>query len=153
MSATDKVAVGDLNSNAKGSGARKSGGKVQFSLVPLHLLAGVARVLMGGTMKYKSWNWAKGMPWSECFNCTCRHLFRWFFLREDIDPESGEHHLDHVMCNVLFMRHYTLTYTEGDDRPPYYVDFVKEMDFFSALFDAEAYCERNGIPLPNKKAA
>ncbi len=145
MEEIELVAVGDLNSNAKGSGARKNGGKVSFSIVPLHLLAGCARVLMGGLIKYAPWNWAKGMDWSVCFDCTCRHLFRWWYLREDLDPESGEHHLDHVLCNVLFLRHYAVSYKEGDDRPPSFIDFAEGTDLFSILFDAEAYCERNGL--------
>jgi hypothetical protein len=111
----------------------------------MHLLAGVARVLMGGTMKYKSWNWAKGMDWSVCFDCLIRHLFKWWFMREEIDEESGEHHLDHAMCNLLFLRHYTVSYLEGDDRPPDYVDFAEGLGLFNEKFDAEAYCERNGI--------
>lgn len=144
-SVQDEVAVGDLNSTAKGSGARKSGGKIKFSLIPLHLLAGTARVLMAGVTKYAAWNWAKGMAWSECFDCTIRHLFKWWYCGEDYDEETGEHHLDHVMCNVLFMRHYAETYKEGDDRPPAYCDFMEEMDWAFTKFDEEAYKERNGL--------
>lgn len=139
------VAVGDLNSDQRGSGARKSGGKVAFSLLPLHLLAGAARVLMGGTLKYRSWNWAKGMPWSECFNCTLRHLLAWWYLGEDQDAESGEHHLDHVLCNLLFLRHYELSYPEGDDRPPAVAAFDGELAWFKTLFDADDYRRRNGL--------
>lgn len=145
MAVSDEVAVGDLDSTAKGSGARKSGGKVNFALIPMHLLAGTARVLMGGVVKYASWNWAKGMAWSECFNCTIRHLFKWWYCGEDYDAETGEHHLDHVMCNVLFMRHYTMTYKEGDDRPPSYTDFADEYDWSFQPFDEAAFKERNNI--------
>lgn len=131
----DELSVGDLNSTKKGTGARKSKGKVAFSLLPLHLLAGVARVLMFGARKYAPYNWAHGMVWSECFNCTCRHLFKWWFFREEVDEETGEHHLDHVMCNILFLRHYTLEYTEGDDRPPKDANFGgKSFDNFTQLF-------------------
>ena len=83
----DKVNIGDLESTAKGSGARKNGGKTMFDLVPLHLLAGVARVLTGGKMKYKEWNWAKGMIWSACFNCAMRHMFKFWYAREELDQE------------------------------------------------------------------
>jgi hypothetical protein len=137
------VAVGDLDSDAKGTGARKNGGKVSFSLIPLHLLAGVARVLQGGLIKYKAWNWAKGMPWSVCFDCTMRHLLKWWYMGEDIDTESGEHHLDHAICNLLFLRHYEMAYREGDDRPPAHIDFQEALDFFNTTFDAEKYQERN----------
>ncbi len=139
------VAVGDLSSNAKGSGARKNSGKIVLSLVPFHLFAGVSRVLMGGMIKYAPWNWAKGMKWSTAFDCTLRHLFKWWYMGEELDQESGEHHLDHVLCNVLFLRHFTLTYSEGDDRPDAFADFAKELDFFNETFDAEAYAERNNL--------
>lgn len=117
MSGQDPVAVGDLNSDAPGSGARRNGGKPDFSLIPLHLLAGTARVLMHGQIVYARWNWAKGMAWSIPFSCIMRHLLRWFFLREDIDPDSGEHHGHHIICNVLMILHYHNAYREGDDRP------------------------------------
>jgi len=141
---TDQIAIGDVNSTAKGSGARKSKGKVAFSLVPLHLLAGTARVFMCGKVKYAEWNWAKGMPWSECFCCTMRHLLKWFFLGEDNDPETQEHHLDHVMCNILMLRHYVTNYTEGDDRPPGWTMFHESFEDFIELFDEEAFKERTG---------
>lgn len=142
---SESVSVGDLNSTAKGSGARKSAGKVDWSLVPFHLLAGVARVLMSGTIKYASWNWAKGMPWSECFRCTCSHLFKFWFLRQELDDETQEHHLDHAICNLLFLRHYTLAYKEGDNRPPEYADFASAIEWFNQRFDAEAFKKRTGF--------
>lgn len=142
--AKDNVAQGDLNSNEKGSGARRNSGKVSFSLVPLHLLAGCARVFMGGKIKYAPFNWAKGMAWSACFDCIFRHLFRWWFLGEDIDKESGEHHLDCVFCNLFMLRHYVDNYKEGDDRPPASIDFQGSMEDFSKLFDEESFKERTG---------
>jgi hypothetical protein len=119
----DKVSVGDLNSTAKGDAARKSSGKVQWQLIPYPVLVGVARVLEFGILKYAEWNWSKGMPWGECMRCTLSHLFKFWFMGQECDEESGEHHLDHVMCNVMFMRHYTLVYKEGDNRPPDWTDF------------------------------
>lgn len=135
--------TGDINSTEKGSGARANTGKVSFSILPMHLLAGAARVLMGGLVKYAPWNWSKGMQWSTCVDCLLRHLFKWWFCGEDIDPESGEHHLDHVICNALFLRHYQMTYKDGDDRPPAFADFASEFDWFNSAFDKDAYLERN----------
>jgi hypothetical protein len=99
-------AEGDVNSAERGSAARANKGKVSFSLVPFHLLAGTARVLMGGLLKYAEWNWAKGMKWSIPMDCTFRHLLKFWFLGEDIDAESGEHHLDLVLCNIFMLKHY-----------------------------------------------
>ena len=138
----DKVAVGDLNSDERGSGARRSGGKMMFHQVPMHLLAGVARVMMGGMQKYKPLNWAKGMVWSVCFDATMRHMFKWWYARESADQESMEHHLDHAICNLLFLKHYLTYYPEGDDRPPEGLFTTEDID---QLFDAEEYCKRNSV--------
>ena len=141
-SANAPVAVGDLQSTAKGTGARKNGGKVMFSQVPMHLMAGVARVLQGGMIKYKPFNWAKGMAWSVCFDCAQRHLQKFWYAREELDQESMEHHLDHAMCNLLFLKHYLSYYPEGDDRPPEGLFTTEDID---KLFDADDYCKRNEI--------
>ena len=141
---SDFYAEGDVNSSAKGSGARANAGKVSFSLVPMHLMAGVARVFMGGLLKYASFNWAKGMKWSTCYDCVFRHLLKWWYCGEDIDPESGEHHLDHVLANVFMLRHYTKTYTDGDDRPlDDSIGFAEWMEDLNTRFDEQAYLERN----------
>ncbi len=137
-------AVGDVHSRERGSGARANSGKVSFSALPLHLLAGTARVLMGGKLKYAPWNWAKGMPWSVCYDCTMRHMMRWWYLGEEKDAESGEHHLDHAICNLLMLRHYIITHKKGDDRPDLDVTAFGEcMDDFSQSFSVEDYLDRN----------
>ncbi len=144
MKNDNEVATGDLASIEKGSGARRNGGKVEFSLIPLHLMAGVARVLMFGKMKYKEWNWAKGIGYSCTFDCALRHLTKWFYCREECDPETGEHHLDHAIANLLFLRHYSLTHPAGDDRPPTYTDFHEWLGDINTPFDIEAAKERSG---------
>jgi ribosomal protein L32 len=74
------------------------------------------RVWMYGAKKYAAWNWAKGMDWSVPFACAMRHLAAWQ-RGEDIDPESGQSHLAHAMCNLRMLTLYTKNYPEGDDRP------------------------------------
>ncbi|MCP4900020.1 MAG: hypothetical protein GY906_23880 [bacterium] len=113
-----EFAEGNIDSTERGTCARKNGGKIMLSLVPFHLLAGTARVLMWGARKYAPWNWAKGGQWSTPMDCMLRHLFKWWYCGEDCDQESGEHHLDHAMCNLLFLVHYKDTHNKGDDRPP-----------------------------------
>lgn len=140
----DFYTEGDVDSTERGSGARANKGKVSFALFPLHLLTGACRVFMGGLLKYAAWNWTKGMKWSIPYDCTQRHLFKFFYMGEDIDPESGEHHLDMVLCNVLMLKHYTLTYKEGDDRPPTDLTrFAEWMKDLQTNFDEEAYLKRN----------
>jgi len=108
--------IGDVNSEAKGSGARFNNGKPDFSLIPLVTLEDEARVWEYGKKKYAAWNWAKGMPWSVPFACAVRHLSAWQ-RGEDLDPESGLPHLAHVACNIRMLTLYSKTYPEGDDRP------------------------------------
>lgn len=110
-------AVGDLNSQAKGSGARFNSGKPDYSMIPMHLLEEIALVFMYGAKKYDDWNWAKGMKWSVPFACMMRHSFRFFFLGERNDKESGYSHLAHIGCNLLMLMHYEKFFPEGDDRP------------------------------------
>ena len=109
--------VGDINSDAKGTGARYNNGKADFSLIPLSTLEDEAKVWSYGAKKYKAHNWMKGMPWSVPYACAMRHLSAWQ-AGEDIDPESGQPHLAHVMCNIRMLTLYSKTYLEGDDRPP-----------------------------------
>lgn len=114
---TSEYNEGNIHSEARGTTARCNAGKVRLSLVPLHLLTGCARVLEAGLKKYAPWNWAKGGKWSTPMDALLRHLLKWWFCREEYDPESGEHHLDHAMANLMFLIHYNKTYRDGDDRP------------------------------------
>jgi hypothetical protein len=87
-----------------------------MELIALCTLEGEARVWDYGRRKYAEWNWAKGMPWSVPMGCILRHLSAWQ-RGEDIDPESGLPHLDHISCNVRMLQLYARTYPDGDDRP------------------------------------
>jgi hypothetical protein len=108
--------IGDVKSDAKGSGARFNSDKPDFSLIPLVTLEDEARVWEYGKRKYAAWNWAKGMPWSVPFACIQRHMAAWQ-RGEDNDPESGLPHMAHVACNVRMLLLYSKNYQEGDDRP------------------------------------
>jgi len=137
-------AEGDINSSAKGSGARANRGKVCLSLVPLHLFAGAARVFMAGVLKYAEWNWTKGMKWSTPMDCLLRHLFKWWYFGEECDPETGEHHLDYAICNLVMLRHYVKAYPEGDDRPPCdLTGFATAWEDFIKCFDETDFLARN----------
>jgi hypothetical protein len=144
MNQQPKPNEGDLNSDERGTCARFNGGKTMFSLVPMHLLYGAARVFMHGMQKYAPWNWAKGGKWSTAFDCLIRHLFKWWFCREELDKESGQHHLDHAICNLLFLRHYRDTYKDGDDRPPASAAFDISLLEMNKLYEPE-------LPEPKKR--
>jgi hypothetical protein len=55
-------------------------------------------------------------------------LHAWFVEREEIDPESGKHHLDEAACNLMFLRGYAARlneYEEFDDRETIYMNPLK----------------------------
>ncbi len=111
-----KKGVGDVDSDARGSGARYNCDKPDYSMMPMHLFDEACMVWTYGAVKYKRWNWAKGMPWSVPFACICRHMFAWY-RGERNDKESGLSHLAHVICNLMMLIHYERFFPEGDDRP------------------------------------
>ena len=108
--------VGDVTSEARGSGARFNYGKPDYSLIPLTTMAAEARVWAYGKEKYAAWNWTKGMAWSIPFACLMRHMSAWQ-AGEECDAESGLPHLAHAMCNLRMLTLYATNYQEGDDRP------------------------------------
>lgn len=108
--------IGDVNSDARGSGARFNAGKIPMELIPGIALEDCAKVFDYGRAKYAAWNWAKGMAWMVVFGCLLRHLYAWA-RGEDNDPESGLPHLGHAMCNLVMLTTFASTFPEGDDRP------------------------------------
>lgn len=112
-----KEAVGDIASEKRGAGARFNSNKSQYHQLPLFALEGVVKVLMHGAKKYAPGNYLKGMAWSVVFDSLMRHLVAWQ-RGEDTDPESGEAHIDHALCNLIFLSAYRDVYPEGDDRWP-----------------------------------
>lgn len=111
------MSEGDVNSEARGSGARFNDGKVEYHQFPIESIEGVLRVLMYGAKKYAPGNYLKGQKWSTPFNSMMRHMAAWQ-RGEELDRESGLPHLDHAMCNLMFLSIYRDVYPEGDDRWP-----------------------------------
>lgn len=89
--------------------------KVRFDLISVPALEGLARVLTYGASKYEAHNWRKGIEWHRLIRATLAH-FTSFMRGEDMDPESGLPHIDHVMCNVMFLSEFAKTGNGTDDR-------------------------------------
>ena len=94
---------------------RNPEGKPEWDLVDWKSLEPMVRVLMHGAKKYAPDNWKKGYPIRRTFSSLMRHMAA-FMDGEDIDPESGESHLGHAMCNILFMQYMLDNKPEYDDR-------------------------------------
>lgn len=80
----------------------KSNGKPPLALLPRAGLEGVAKVMAFGAQKYDMHNWRKGSDDIEFLNSTLRHIYK-YLDGEDLDDESGEHHLSHAACDILFI--------------------------------------------------
>ncbi len=84
-------------------GRKFDAGKQRWSLVPWHGLEAVGRVLEFGAQKYGADNWrlvdgAERRYWDAAM----RHMIA-FGKGEDLDKETGESHLAHAVCCLLFV--------------------------------------------------
>jgi len=101
-----------------GHGTKDDAGKTRFSLVPVEALTAIAGVFTYGAKKYSEDNWRNGMSWRRMLDPLKRHIAAWEG-GEDLDPESGYHHLAHAGCCLMMLLTYCLLpnfYREHDDR-------------------------------------
>ena len=76
--------------------------KTRVDLLDPEWLEGVGRILAFGAKKYAANNWRKGIKQSRLLGAALRHIFA-FARGEKNDPESGESHLLHASCCLMFM--------------------------------------------------
>ena len=97
------------------SGDRFNNRKLKWSLVSWKALEPMVEVLMFGAKKYDSWNWAKGLKYTEICESLQRHLNA-FIQGEDDDQESKLSHVGHILCNAMFLSYMYLFKKDFDDR-------------------------------------
>lgn len=87
--------------------------KPRYGLTPPKALEKTVNVLTFGAQKYEPDNW-KRVPNAQerYFDAIQRHLWAWK-QGEKNDPESGENHLAHAACCIMFMLERDL-YTEEE---------------------------------------
>ena len=79
-------------------------GKVPFELIPMGPMAGVARVLAGGAEKYGARNWRIDKIKASTYEGAIgRHTFLEWAAGQDVDKDSGEHPLAHVIASCLIV--------------------------------------------------
>lgn len=96
--------------------AKKDAGKAPMELLSPIALEGTAQVLGFGARKYSANGWRKSnLHWTRILAAILRHTFA--VLRgEDIDPESGLPHVDHLGCEIMFLQELYRTRKDLDDR-------------------------------------
>lgn len=98
--------------------------KVGVSSVPMAFFYGVAVAMAEGGMKYGRHNYRDmGCKHSTYFDAAVGHLVSWW-EGEDIDEESGVHHLLKAAASIAVMYDSIVMKNDNDDRPIRYPDGV-----------------------------
>ncbi len=119
----------------KEQGLRYNSGKTRYDLLPNYAIEQLAKVLTLGANKYKPRNWEIGMPWMDVIASLKRHLAA-FERGEDIDKESNELHMAHVLCNAAFITEYYKIAPQFDNRQHSYLKTKKiGLDLDDVLID------------------
>lgn len=91
--------------------------KVPFHCVPCGPLMEIGLAMMEGGRKYGTHNYRDmGTRASVYYNAAIRHLMDWW-EGEDIDPDSGIHHVMKVAACMVVIRDSMLMGNWDDDRP------------------------------------
>jgi hypothetical protein len=103
------------NKSTETAGRKFDSNKTEYGLLPPLALEEIAKVLTFGALKYERDNWQR-VPDSKrrYFDALQRHI--WAYKRgEQIDPESGLHHLAHAGCCLMFLYEHDVKYSKSND--------------------------------------
>lgn len=89
----------------KKSGTKHDNGKPQLDLLPMEALEEISKVLTFGLQKYSKDNWKGGLEYSRLIAAALRHIYK-FNSKIDTDDESGENHIAHAACNLMFLLYF-----------------------------------------------
>lgn len=102
--------------------------KTPFSTLSGPILARMGVAMLEGALKYGRHNYrVVGVKASVYFDAFNRHVWAWY-EGEDIDPESGEHHLIKAMTCLHVYLDAELRGIAVDDRPPCSLDFFIDLN-------------------------
>ena len=89
--------------DAPTTGSKHDTGKPLMGAVPPNALLAVAKVLTFGAEKYGRDNWRQvESAETRYLDAAMRHINA-YQRGEAVDPESGESHLAHAVCSLMFM--------------------------------------------------
>lgn len=91
--------------------------KVPLSGIPAPVLLECGLVKLHGDLKYGRYNWRDaGVRHSVYYDALMRHVMAWW-EGEDVDPDSGVHHLAHAITGLSVLRDSQIIGNDVDDRP------------------------------------
>jgi hypothetical protein len=85
-------------------GLKQSADKLDWTILPFSVLERTVEIMNYGAKKYTPLNWLK-VPKEEYVKALLRHLIA-YLTNEEIDPESNHHHIDHLICNAIFLSYH-----------------------------------------------
>jgi len=99
----------------------KEENKPDLSLLPLDLLAGLARAYEYGCFKYYRNSWREGFQTSSVIRAALSHISKFWDEGKDLDAEALEagfevHHIDMAIFNLLCVKDAILNHPELVDR-------------------------------------
>ena len=91
------------DATTKTKGTKHDSGKVRYSLLPKGVIEKVLNILEFGANKYSKDNWQQ-VPNARdrYYDAAMRHIQAWYY-GETKDPETGESHLAHALCCLMFL--------------------------------------------------
>lgn len=99
--------------------------KVPYSCLSGPVLTEMGLAMMEGARKYGRHNWRQaGIRTSVYYDACLRHLIAWW-EGEDIDPDSGVHHVTKAISGLHVLRDAQIRGAVTDDRPPVSLGFIK----------------------------
>ena len=99
----EKDYIAEKRERLKHTGSKHDAGKPLMGVVPPNALLAVAKVLTFGAEKYGRDNWRQvENAETRYMDAALRHLNA-YQRGEVVDPESGESHLAHAVCGLMFV--------------------------------------------------
>jgi hypothetical protein len=85
------------------SGKKYDKGKPDYSLIPHKAELEVVKALTFGAKKYDRENWRNVPDYYNRYYAAARRHLSAVRMGEDLDPETGLHHLSHAICCLYFL--------------------------------------------------
>lgn len=82
--------------------------KLRLELLEPEFIEGIGKIITFGAQKYEADNWKKASNpenIKRIKGSLLRHTFS-YLKGEKVDPESGESHLYHIGCNLMFLDYF-----------------------------------------------
>lgn len=104
----------NLMTKGQSTGRKDDSAKAPMALIPPIALEAAARAFQNG-LKYGQFNYLKGLEATRVLSALLRHVARWN-AGEELDPDSGVHHLGHAIACCAMLLHLQQTGKLVDDR-------------------------------------